>query len=179
MNRNYQSWLYDNLDDCCKRYYSWDVVGCKQANAESTLVTGFISSEADPTSGLFYPDWGRTDVCQSNIDGSAPAYMKKQHTLWMYETLEKCCKAYYNWEGGLEECMISQGGDPPTRSPITESWYINWEEYKCVESCEGSGPCGGHQDEWDKLHASKAACCREHLDWVKLDDCLKDETSTQ
>ena len=67
--------------------------------------------------------------------------MTKEPALWMYETLKDCCTAYYGWEAGFIECMSSQGGDAPTQSPIEESWYVDWQEFKCVESCEGDKPC--------------------------------------
>ena len=120
MNRGHGNWLYENLDSCCQRYYGWDEVGCRLRNAEATLVSGTISSTVDPTDNLYFPDWERTDTCIN--DGTAPPYMKKQASLWMYEGLTDCCQAYYGWEAGFVSCTSSQGGDPPTRSPITESW---------------------------------------------------------
>lgn len=169
MNRDYSSWLYQDLEACCQRYYGWDVVGCKLRNAEATLASGSLAT-VDPTEDLYFPDWGRTDTC---IKGDAPPYMKKQPQLWMYSSLGECCRAYYGWEGGYYECMASEGGDPPTQSPITEAWYVDWQSFKCVESCEGSSPCGGKHKAWDILHSSKYACCQAHLGW-KRKDCMKD-----
>jgi len=169
MNRDHESWLYGNLISCCQRYYGWDVVGCIQRNAEATLVSGTISSIVDPTDILYFPDWERTDTCING--GTAPAYMKDEANLWMYESLLDCCKAYYGWEGGFDSCMSSQGGDPPTRSPISESWYVDWGNIACVESCEGASPCGGDHEPWDILHGSKLQCCQIHLWWI--DDCVE------
>lgn len=57
-----------------------------------------------------------------SLSDAAPPYMKKQPALWMYDTLEGCCQAYYGWKGSFNDCMIALGGDPPTKSPIPESW---------------------------------------------------------
>ena len=93
----------------------------------------------------------------------------------MYETLKDCCTAYYGWEAGFIECMSSQGGDAPTQSPIEESWYVDWQKFKCVESCEGDKPCGGVHNTWDELYASKEDCCAARLFWRDIADCVDDE----
>lgn len=169
MTKNPSSWMYETLDACCERYYGWDTIGCKLRNAEATLVSGSISSDLDPTDSLYFPDWGITDTCIN--DGSAPSYMKKQHSIWMYESQVECCQAYYGWEEGFVKCMSSGDGSPPTKSPIPESWYVIWGEFICVESCEGSSPCGGLHKPWDILHSSKSECCQVHLWW--RDDCMQ------
>jgi len=163
MNGQYGNWLYETLDSCCQRYFGWDEAGCKVRHAETTLVSGTIPATVDPTEGLYFPDWERTDTCIN--DGTAPPYMKKAADLWMYDTLRECCQGYYGWKDGFAQCMLSQGGDPPTRSPIPESWYVNWKEFVCVESCEGDSPCGGVHEPWDILHGSKSQCCETHLWW--------------
>eukprot|EP00970_Alexandrium_tamarense_P008229 scaffold1576_cov192-Alexandrium_tamarense.AAC.7 len=92
MNDNAESWLYPDLESCCKRYYSWDEVGCLRTNAEATLVSSSGSALAfpDPTADLYYPAWGTTESCVN--DGAAPAYMTKQPDTWMHATLAACCK---------------------------------------------------------------------------------------
>lgn len=170
MNRNGGTWLYETLESCCQRYYGWDQAGCKLRNAEATLVSGSLSSIVDATDILFFPDWERTDTCING--GTAPPYMKAQSSIWMYSTLSGCCRAYYGWEGGFANCMIAQGGDPPTRSPLPESWYVDWKNFLCVESCEGASPCGGEHEEWDILFLSKFECCQTHLWWKE--DCMSD-----
>ena len=84
MNDNAESWLYPDLESCCKRYYSWDEVGCLRTNAEATLVSSSGSALAfpDPTADLYYPAWGTTESCVN--DGAAPAYMTKQPDTWMH-----------------------------------------------------------------------------------------------
>jgi uncharacterized protein (DUF1501 family) len=161
MNRNPGEWLYETLESCCDRYYEWDVPGCKLRHAQATLISGTIEDVVDLTDDMYYPDWGRTDNC---IKGeTAPPYMKKKPDLWMYESLADCCKAYYGWEAGYEKCTVSEGGDPPTRSPISDTWYVSWKNWKCTES-------QGEHKPWDILHSSKYQCCQEQLWWVE--DCM-------
>lgn len=171
MNLNNGDWLYETLESCCERYYNWDDVGCRMRNAEATLVAGTLPSAFDPTKDLYFPDWLGVDTCIN--DGTAPPYMKKEPDDWMYTDLKDCCQAYYGWKGGFEKCMVIEGGNPPTRSPITESWYADWEKYICVESCEveEGAPCGGVHEDWDILHASKSSCCEAHLWWDE--DCMQ------
>lgn len=86
---NLNGWLSDTLDACCQRHYGWDVQGCRQRNAEATLISG-SQNLIDPTSDLFYPDWGNSNGCKN--DGNAPPYIKKQSALWMYANLADCCR---------------------------------------------------------------------------------------
>lgn len=171
MNYDHSSWLYKDLERCCMRYFGWDEIGCKLRNAEATIVSGEFASIVDPTEDLYFPDWGKTDTC---IKGEAPPYMKKKSQEWMYSTLADCCRAYYGWEGGFAECMSSEGADAPTQSPITESWYVHWQSFTCVKSCDGPSPCGGAHKNWNVVHSSKRDCCKAHLEW-KGRDCMNDE----
>jgi len=97
--------------------------------------------------------------------------MKKQYKLWMYETLEECCKSYYAWEPKYSECLTSQGGELPPDS-LKVGWYVNWKDFKCVESCDGQDSCDYIPNEWDDLYTTKSECCGEHLAWLEdSDDC--------
>jgi len=170
MNDNPDLWLITSLEDCCKKYYSWDEIGCMKTNAEATLVSSSGSGPhfTDPTANLYYPDWGLSDTCIN--DGNAPPYMKKQAGIWMRSSLMDCCKAYYSWEDGYISCMTSGGGSIPTQSPV-EGWYVQWETFTCVKSCDGPAPCGGVGKKWNILQDTKQICCKEHLWWVG-GDCL-------
>jgi hypothetical protein len=58
--------MFKTIKDCCKRYYSWDVVTCMSSNL----------SYVDPTKDLFYPDWGKTQTCKN--DGLAVSMVHLQ-----------------------------------------------------------------------------------------------------
>jgi hypothetical protein len=169
MNNHPDIWMFTSLEDCCNHHYSWDYTGCMQTNAQATLVSssGIGTGFADPTLGLYFPDWGRTNTCIN--DGSAPPYMKKDSKIWMTESLQDCCKTYYSWEDEYIACMSSEGGSMPTQSPA-EGWYVQWKTYTCVKNCEGPSPCGGIAERWDIIQSSKEECCKEHLVWKE--NCL-------
>lgn len=69
MSNNPGLWMFKTIEDCCKRYYSWDVVTCMSSD----------SSYVDPTKDLFYPDWGKTETCKN--DGLAVS-MDSSARLW-------------------------------------------------------------------------------------------------
>jgi len=83
----------------------------------------------------------------------------------MYESLTNCCQAYYSWD--FDRCVSSQGKEPPTG---TGSWYVRWDEFICVQSCEGPKPYGDAHDAWNILHDSKSQCCQAQLPWKE--DCI-------
>jgi hypothetical protein len=137
MNNHPDQWMFANLDDCCNRYFPWDVIGC----------LGSDPSFVDPTKALYYPDWGKSSTCIN--DGNAPAYMKRAPNVWMHgklngsmtclyrwyysedqtlfiphltASLVDCCKRYYTWEDDFKKCILSGGGSTPTQSPKTDAW---------------------------------------------------------
>lgn len=167
MNAQPDLWLTSTLDECCKHYYSWNESGCQSENTQATLISGSGSaSVVDQTASLYYPDWSGINTCIA--DGKAPPYMKKQSDIWMYATLEDCCKAYYSWQDDYAACLALGGTSAGTSAPI-EGWYVQWESYTCVKNCEGTSPCGGIRKEWNVLHDTKEQCCDEHLWWSDRD----------
>jgi hypothetical protein len=149
-------WMYQDIESCCQRYYSYDLIGCLSSEP----------SYIDPTENLFYPDWiGKTNTCIR--DGQAPAYMKKSYTLWMYTSLEDCCSRYYSWKDDYNYCITAGGGSiPVTQTPAAEGWYVNYVALSCVKSCEGPSPCGGVGHDWDVKYESKEICCANRLWWL-------------
>jgi len=157
MNNNPSLWMFTTLEDCCKRYYSWDVVKCLSSD----------SSFVDPTKDLFYPDWGKTNTCIN--DGQAPPYMKKASSVWLYTSLEDCCSRYYSWD---KECTKAGGGNVPSASPKRDGWYAHYQSESCVKSCEGPSPCAGVAEIWDILYTTKEECCQQRLWWIGK-ECAK------
>jgi len=129
MNQDHNNWLFGDLNSCCQRHFDRDIVGCMQRNAGVTRISGTISDTVNPTNGLYFPDWLRTDTCIN--DGTAPAYMNENSDIWMYDNQQDCCQKYYSWN--FDHCMSSQSG----------LWYVSWEKYICEKSCEGTSLCGG------------------------------------
>ncbi len=72
MNDHPEQWMFVSLDDCCKHYFPWDVIGC----------LGSDLSFIDPAKAMYYPDWGKSNTCIK--DGNAPTYMKSAPIMWMH-----------------------------------------------------------------------------------------------
>jgi hypothetical protein len=172
MNSQPDLWLTSTLDACCDQYYAWNKIGCMSEYAQANLISGSSGSSSfvDPTTDLYYPDWGGTNTCIN--DGDAPAYMKKESDFWMYSTLEGCCKAYYPWDPEYPACL--GGSSVLTQAPV-EGWYVQWNDYKCVKNCEvgTDTSCGGIRKKWNVLHDTKEKCCDEHLWWI-VKDCISE-----
>jgi hypothetical protein len=156
MRDNPKGWIHETIEDCCKHNFGWD----PNCVANSGGAVG-----VDLTATMYYADWERTNTCVN--DGKAPGYMKTSPKLWMYDTLLKCCKAHYFWGEEYAKCMTPAGANPPTSSPIQESWYVDWVNQICVKSCEGPPPCGGIHKTWNILYSTQAKCCEQHLWWKK------------
>ncbi|KAL7470367.1 hypothetical protein ACHAXS_010591, partial [Conticribra weissflogii] len=144
-------YLFDKLEDCCSRHYSWDYNKC----------AGIDNAALGPDGkGLYYPDWeGDNKSCKN--DGKQPDYMSNNPTTWMFETLEACCTTRYSWN--LDDCMGTVG---LTSALGSNMWYPNWEGFVCVQDCVGAPPCGGFAENWDSLYDSVEACCDSKLNWV-------------
>lgn len=156
MNQYPEMWMYDNIEDCCSRYFGYNIIGCRGSDPQ------FV----DPTEKLYYPDWEGTRKCIN--DGQAPAYMKAAYTAWMLENLTDCCARYYTWQDDYEDCVIEGGG---TITPNT--WYVDYKAMTCVKSCESgeSADCGGVANPWNYRFDSKEECCEKKLWWL-VSSCL-------
>jgi hypothetical protein len=70
MSDDPQQWMHASLLDCCKCYFSWNIIGC----------LGYSDSSTD---SLYYPDlYGNSKTCKA--DGNAPSYMTTNTYSWMY-----------------------------------------------------------------------------------------------
>ena len=71
MTDNPEEYLFENIEECCSRWYSWDKENCYALD----------SSYVDPTDTLYYPDWSQ-EICTN--DGNAPAYIRAKPSFWMF-----------------------------------------------------------------------------------------------
>jgi len=166
MNANPLQWLNSNVEDCCQRYYHWQVNDCLRTSMQSNQVTS--STSEDTLAGLFYPDWTNSGLCVN--DGNAPSYMKNAPTTWMHSEVEACCTQHFYWGDKYGTCV---GGSSQSESSSTQHdhWYVNWENFECVQNCVGPSPCGGIRKSWQHLHDSARKCCDAHLHWVTTGNC--------
>ena len=87
-------------------------------------------------------------------------------------------------QGHGEPCNIQQGSDDceadlvciqdvnePTSGKCLTSWhsatwYVNWEDHKCVQDCDGGPNCGGHAGNWHEKFSTFQLCCDHHLSYL-------------
>ncbi|KAL7460889.1 hypothetical protein ACHAXS_001324 [Conticribra weissflogii] len=144
-------YLFDKLEDCCLRHYSWIYNECAGINNAALGPDG---------ESLYYPDWeGDNKSCKN--DGAQPQYMSNNPSTWMYENLESCCKARYSWN--LNDCIGMSGISSTVGS---NKWYPDWKKYVCVQDCVGNSPCGGLAKNWDPIYNTAESCCDNKLKWV-------------
>ena len=143
MVSNPSMWLHDTLADCCAKNYNWKLDEC-------------MGTSETASSGLFYPDWsGSNEGCLN--DGSEPAYMLANPTMWMFDTLAACCERHYTYN--LSACTGEAA------SSGTAKFYMDWGNNKCVQDCEGAAPCGGLAESWDQKYDTQDECCAEKMSW--------------
>jgi len=140
----------------------------QSAGSLGVCLTAYVTFQPTVTSAIvstdkFYPNWegNNPDICVQ--DGNEPIYMQRFPSLWMYDTLEKCCAHYYSWN--LNTCQGSGGSG---------QFYADYANNKCVTDCEaGSGAtCGGLANlQPEALFPSPLECCKSKFSWVKEDFC--------
>ena len=144
MLSNHEYFLSNTREECCKKFYEWDLYTCTGTTPELT-------------NGEFYPDWsgGGTRTCLA--DGKIPDYMISNQKWYLSTTLKKCCEKHFYWD--INECL-------GTTAVGSNKWYVSYEDAKCVQDCSGASPCGGVANFWEELYSSKEQCCKNKLGWV-------------
>ena len=144
MLSNHQYFLSNTREECCKKFYEWDLYTC----------TGTMP---DLTHGEYYPDWsgGSSNPTCLN-DFKMPTYMLNNQVWYLSKTLRKCCERHFFWD--INKCL-------GTEAVGTEKWYVKYEAMTCVQvqDCVGASPCGGIANSWDELFGSKKKCCDEKV----------------
>lgn len=166
MLQNKDYFLSNSLQECCEKFYSWDLYTC----------TG---TPPVLTNGEYYPDWengGGEDDCTK--EGEIPLYMLSNQKYYLSPTLEECCEKHFNWR--KNDCM----GATATGS---NKWYVvygNQSEETCLQDClttSGNQYCGGLVPEWQSeekgLYDTQAKCCEKELPWVSKKTCILNSRS--
>ena len=105
MSYNPSGYLYTDLATCCTSHFSWMYDTCSGNGGISNGDTGTGTG-----TGLYFPDWYGTDMCELDIDGSvAPDYMTSNPSGWMKSSLDVCCMYYYMWN--YDECLRKTSDD--------------------------------------------------------------------
>ncbi len=154
------SFKYKTLAECCAKHYQWDWNSCMGTNAAIGPDGNF----------LYYPDWeGDNKSCKN--DGQQPTYMSNNVDAWMYKDLESCCKASYSYD--LDACLGS------TEDSGSKRWFVDSQQMKCVQDCNGPSPCGGFSNRWETTYNTAEECCDKTLWWLNKEECVFDSTGDE
>ena len=152
MINNYDYFFFNSLQECCEKFYPWDIYKC--TGTSPTL-----------TNGQYYPDWSgdNSNTCLYNGETPVPEYMLINQNYYLSTTLEKCCKKHFVWN--INKCLGNSGASEVG----TNDWYVdwNWSDTVCVQN-KGSNLA----DSWDQLYNSKEECCKKGLFWIDKRKCL-------
>mmetsp|Transcript_20570 Transcript_20570/g.42774 ORF Transcript_20570/g.42774 Transcript_20570/m.42774 type:complete len:639 (-) Transcript_20570:133-2049(-) len=159
MASNPTAWMYDSAEECCTRYYSWDLGACV-TNSGGTAVES-------ATRKWYVLDGEEKCVQDCEVNASEPTCGGLANP-WdsLFASSSDCCSQKVSWVS-LNVCDATSQGQTPTGS---SKWYVDWDNLKCVMDCEGSSSCGGLAEPHYALHVNKAACCSTQLSWDT--DCL-------
>lgn len=154
-------WLFDDIESCCKNYYSWDFNQC--------LVGSGVSLSTYATFKWFVNH--KKEICQQDCPESAMnATCGGLAMEWnqLYETADSCCGETLSWVQ-LSSC---QGQSSQTTVAGSYQWFVNHPLEKCVKDCEYSSDlgCGGLAKKWDQLYSSSSECC-DRIWWIERDEC--------
>lgn len=151
MDQSPEWWMHKDLKECCATNYSWNYEECIGSDPNATPV-------ANPdTDGKYFPDWlGSEQMCKN--DGTQPPYMSKNPDMWMYDTLDECCKARYSWK--YDSCRGATGA-----TNGTGQWVKNFagdcREVGTIDSSDYNSNANTYD--------TKKACCKNEKWWD--DDC--------
>jgi hypothetical protein len=80
-----------------------------------------------------------------------------------------------NIQHGSDDCeadlVCIQDVDEPTSGKCLSSWhsatwYVDWDDHKCVQDCVGGPNCGGHASNWHEKFSTYQLCCDHHLSYL-------------
>ena len=143
MLSNYDNFLFNTREECCKEHYHWDINEC-MGNSPDDEYAG---------TEKWYVDWD-TESCIQDCAGESPCGGIAEFWDELYSSKEDCCNERLFWKN---ECM----------GESTSEWYVKYGTNTCVQDCVGESPCGGNAQKWDELYSSKVHCCDEKLWWVR------------
>jgi hypothetical protein len=122
--------------------------------ATATVVVPSKIARVCPT--VFYPDWARSNK-GCIVDGNQPQYMYHNPSLWMYETLESCCKEHYNYN--LAECL---GQSKTLNIGLYYPKYLSSGHY-CSNDGKQPKYMNANSQWW--MHQTIEACCKQNFNW--------------
>ena len=114
MRFNPELWLFENIEDCCENYYSWEKDECMEGSGGGHVITA---------TGKWYANH-QDLICQRDcIEGSdgtcgGLAYDWDQ----LYDTAEECCNMQLSWIAS----PVCEGQSNLSTVIGTSFWFVDW-----------------------------------------------------
>ena len=112
-----QGYFHETLEECCQRYYHYDIATCMGSNLNVADIEGFYPVWSDNT--------GEYKIqCMSTCGALPPKYMLNDPQFWIDDDIETCCSRRYWWAKGtcISSSRESSGCTPtPSSSPVSSS----------------------------------------------------------
>ena len=112
-----RGYFHETLEECCQRYYHYDMVTCMGSNLNVADIEGFYPVWSDNT--------GEYKIqCMSTCGALPPKYMLNDPTFWIDTDIETCCSRRYWWakDTCISASRESSGCTPtPSSSPVSSS----------------------------------------------------------
>lgn len=186
MTNNFQIWMFNSVEDCCRTYYGGSslVQFCNENSVISdtplnTLSTPLVNRTLVASGQCFkrrckyYPWWGwegevGSEVETCIIDGEEPEYMHEDPDTWMFDTLDACCETHFWWE--VPSCTATggkvQGNDArATKSGAFTLFYPIFDRTSC--SNDGAQPAYMTDVFWIWMKSALDECCETYFPFNK------------
>merc|ERR1712194_286068 len=172
VRKNPAALLFDTIESCCDRHYSWDQLSCV-SNSGGSILSSFT--------GKFYVNHVK-QMCQQDCpDGEGEGRCGGPVDSWstLYDTAKECCEKKLSWIA-LTTCEAQSSlGDGNALPSFTGNYYVNSMKEICQQDCpdgEGGGRCGGPVDSWKTLYDTIKKCCEANLNWIAPSTCEAQST---
>jgi len=187
---NFKGHLYPSLEECCNVHFWWDFDACVASGGSFGNDSTIIKAAAFT---MFYPDReGQNTYCLN--DGQQPVYMTNNLKIWMFNSVEDCCRTYYGGSSLVQFCfensVISDTPlnnlNTPVANRVTKASgkcfrrkckYYPWWGWETeigseVETCiiDGQEPGYMHEDPDTWMFDTLEACCDTHF-WWEVPSC--------
>lgn len=144
----------------------------EDAHNDCSMSSGSAAGSGNESeSSIWYPVWGSENKCS---DGPGmPLYMQDT-SHYTADSLESCCKKHFDWD--ITGCIVGSGGAASNSG--TNVWYIDWESFRCMQSCIASSEseaqglnCGGLAAPHFKTFSTAEICCSTMVPWISTSLC--------
>lgn len=168
MRNKPSSWVYQDIESCCVRYYSYVYADCVTKSGGSSSAIATLKWYVNHVDEICQQDCTTGGSC----GGALPVWKTS------FETAASCCKDTLSW------IATSVCENRSNLQPVigTSRWYVDHALHHCVQDCTSPGvsaTCGGIVTSANvDLYDTSNNCCSTELGWVGVDNCVASSTNT-